>query len=58
MNPEDEALIIREHARLREAIIALPRTDDGFIRLGSVLALLLPVERDTRAYPQRSPSKE
>jgi len=55
MNPEHEALIIREHARLREAIIKLPRTDDGLIGLGAVLALLHPIERDGKAFPQRSP---
>ena len=51
MNPEHEAIIIREHARLREEILALRskqyvNTEETWIRREDVLALLHPVEHD------------
>jgi hypothetical protein len=58
MNPEREAIIIREHARLREEIVDWPLPgkpmmimqdvsgEEVWVRRADVLALLHGVERD------------
>lgn len=54
MGYEKDAIIIKEHARLRAQVAALAKTGDA--SLEAILGLLHPIERDT-AYPQRTPIK-
>jgi hypothetical protein len=55
-DPEKEAIIIREHARLRELLAALPKlygTNGEYVRLEDALGLLWYSEPDKK--PQRLP---
>lgn len=54
-NPEEDAIIIREHARLRERIMKLTTFGYGSILLkrSEVLSLLHSVEADKRLPPIR-----
>lgn len=59
MNPDEDAVIIRNHNHLRKQIMALfaiNRDGHWYVRRDRVLSLLQLVELDT-AKPQRSPSK-